>query len=260
MARIPGLAWRPLPENATQPAIRPTQWIIHTAVDGPGPTNLGDYFERKDVTLESHTWLSWTKHEQLMDTEVRADANYKANVRAISTETEDDGTPVERPWTQYQLGELIRTGVALNRLHGIPPVLPPTWDAPGMGYHSLYPGVWTPYRGKTCPGATRIHQFKTIVLPGIQAALVPKDTDMRLLHPAGTPNDENGIWLLVGDNIGPLGSPAEHDEIAALGIQTEVIKPAGWARIKAVCGLDSTNTLTADAKAVVDEFRRRLAA
>lgn len=184
MGRIAGTIWRPLPENETQPLIRPTQWIVHTAVDGPGPTNLGDYFHRADVNLESHTWLRWDRHEQLMDTERRADANYLANRRpdgtgAVSTETEDDGTPVERPWNAYQLGELIRTGVELHRMHGIPAVLAPAWDAPGMGYHSLYPQHWTNVAGKTCPGSTRIKQFKDIVLPGIQRALDQGDDDMK---------------------------------------------------------------------------------
>lgn len=178
MARIPGVIWRPIRENSTQPAIRPTQWILHTFVDAPGPTNMAGYFDRPDITLESHTVLGWAKHEQLIDTSRSADANYKANRRpdgtgAVSTETEDDGKPVENPWNSYQVTELIRTGVELHRLHGIPARLPRTHDDPGMGYHSLFPGVWSNVRGKTCPGATRIRQFKEIVLPEIQRLILP---------------------------------------------------------------------------------------
>lgn len=197
MARIPGLRWRPIPENAFQESIVPTQWIVHTFVDSPSADleDMGDYFERTDIGLESHTVLGWASHDQLVDTEVRADANYRANRRpdgtgAISTETEDDGTPVERPWNTYQLGELIRTGVLLHELHGIPAELCPTPDAPGMGYHSMFgaPSDWTPAVGKTCPGATRIKQFREIVLPGIQkaVALPPPTPELPLALQTGS--------------------------------------------------------------------------
>lgn len=187
--RDPNLLWLPLPEATTQPLIKPTQWIIHTAVDAPGPTNLHGYFERYDINLESHTWLRWDRHEQFIPFNRSADANYKANrwwdgTGAVSTETEDDGDPEGKPWNQYQLRELVRFGKWLRDNLGIPAVLPPTPSAPGMGYHVLYPQDWTNVRGKTCPGATRIHQFKTIVLPSIARASTPtplpqEDDDVR---------------------------------------------------------------------------------
>jgi len=187
--RDPNLIWSPLPEAESQPTILPYQWIVHTAVDGPGPTDLGNYFERASVPLESHTWLRWNAHEQFMSFLRRADANFKANRfykdgkyrGAISTETEDDGTPVERPWNEYQIRELIRFGTWLHRTYGIPIQMPKTWDAPGMGYHSLFPMQWTNVEGKTCPGSTRINQFKNVVLPGIRKvfeAPIQEDEDM----------------------------------------------------------------------------------
>lgn len=192
--RDPALIWRPLAEADEQPFITPTQWIAHTAVDGPGPTNLGNYFESRTVTLESHTWLRWASHEQFIPFDRSADANYKVNrylkngkwVGAISTETEDDGSPEQNPWNAYQVNELIRFGVWLNRTFGIPPHLPTAWDAPGMGYHSLFPGVWTNVRGKTCPGATRIRQWNNEVLPRIRAILNGEEDDMK---------DDERQWL-----------------------------------------------------------------
>lgn len=176
--RDSALLWNPLSEAESQPTITPVQWILHTAVDAPGPTNLRGYFENH-TSLESHTWLRWDRHEQLMSFGRRADANYKANrwfnttlrryEGAISTETEDDGDPVGKPWNAYQIGELVRFGVWLNRTYGIPAVIPATPYSPGMGYHSLFPGVWSNVVGKTCPGSTRIRQFRDIVLPRIQA-------------------------------------------------------------------------------------------
>jgi hypothetical protein len=197
------LTWSPLPEANSQPTILPYQWIVHTAVDGPGPTDLGNYFERASVPLESHTWLRWTFHEQFMPFNRRADANYKANRflkdgkyrGAISTETEDDGTPVERPWNNYQINELIRFGLWLHRTYGIPVAIPRTWDSPGMGWHSLFPNQWTNVAGKTCPGSTRINQFKNVVLPGIRKLLVnpePKEDE-----------EEMGYYLYLKDNRDP---------------------------------------------------------
>lgn len=187
ITRDPNLLWNPLSEAESQSLIVPTQWIVHTAVDGRGPTNLHGYFERH-TNLESHTWLRWDRHEQLMSFARKADANYKANRfrgrdgvyrGAISTETEDDGSPVENPWNQYQLDELIRFGVWLHYTFGIPAVLcPGPWE-PGMGWHAMWgaPSAWTNVRGKTCPGSTRIHQFKTIVLPAIQFVIANENKE-----------------------------------------------------------------------------------
>lgn len=176
----PALTQRILSDNAHQPLITPTQWIVHTAVDGPGPTNLGNYFET-GTALESHEWLRWDRYEQFIWYDRSADANYKVNhwynpttkryEGAISTETEDDGDPIMRPWNAYQLKQLIRGGVWKVKNLKIPPRLCRSVHDPGMGWHSMYPNDWTNVPGKTCPGSVRIRQFKEIVLPGIQKAL-----------------------------------------------------------------------------------------
>ena len=103
MARCPFATWRPLSENATQGHIDPTQVILHTAVDAlPSNSSLWGFFERRDVVVESTFYIKLGGEiEQYLDTTVRADANYTANERAISIETEDDGTL--QPWTPAQL-------------------------------------------------------------------------------------------------------------------------------------------------------------
>jgi hypothetical protein len=169
VARCPFALWRPLPENSTEPRIKPTQFILHSAVDAPGATDLRRYFARADVTVESHFWVRLDGTlEQFLDTERQADANRTANVRAVSVETEDDGKPDTTPWTPAQVATLVRLGVWLHKTHGIPPRVCPHHDAPGVGYHTLFgaPGPWTPSRGKTCPGRVRIGQ-----VPGIVAAI-----------------------------------------------------------------------------------------
>jgi hypothetical protein len=188
--RVPGTTWRPLSEADDQPAIRPTQIIVHTAVDAPGPTSLFGYFENS-TTLESHLFIRWDRTEQYVDTLVRADANYLANRRpdgtgAISIETEDDGSPVQNPWNAFQLDELVRIIVLLCREHGIPARLCRNPDDPGLGWHAMFgaPSKWTNAAGKTCPGSTRIAQFKNVVLPRVQAALAAPT-------PTPTPSEED---------------------------------------------------------------------
>lgn len=183
MAIYPGAVWSPLPENATQGSITPTQFIIHTAVDHPGPSNIPGYFARTDVSVESHFWIPLDgKTVQMMDTNVRADANLKGNSRAISVETEDEGDPEANPWTPAQLEALIDLMLWVEETHGVPMEIMPEWDAPGIGWHSMWgfgdgryhtggyrTNPWTNSTGKTCPGRTRIEQIFSDVLPAVQA-------------------------------------------------------------------------------------------
>ena len=171
MARYPSAVWRPLPENSHQGNITPTQVILHTAVDAPGPTSLYPFFARGDVSVESHFFVKFDGTvEQYMDTTVRADANRLANSRAISIETEDDGSPAQWPWTAAQVEALVDLILWISVRHGIPLERCPRWDQPGIGYHSMWgaPSPWTPAAGKTCPGSVRIRQFNDIILPRLR--------------------------------------------------------------------------------------------
>lgn len=188
MALCPFATHKLLPENRYQPSITPYAAIWHSAVDGPGRTSLYGFFNRDEVTLESHFHILWDGTiEQYMDTTVRADANYRANgfwksgkyVGAISVETEDDGDPNRRKWSPQQVASSVRLGKWIREVHPqIPAVLCPEWDAPGFGYHTLFPTMWTNVKGKTCPGTIRIPQFKNEILPAIagneQEEVVPE--------------------------------------------------------------------------------------
>jgi hypothetical protein len=180
MARCDFAKWRPLPENSTQGRIDPTQAILHTAVDAPGETDLYGFFARGDITVESHFFIQFDGDIiQYMDTGVRADANRDANGRAISIETEDDGAPEQRPWSDAQIVSIKRL---LRWIHETHPKVPLTqcvaWDAPGIGWHAMWgaPSRWTPSAGKTCPGSVRIAQTKqiiaTLAAPDIEGILM----------------------------------------------------------------------------------------
>jgi hypothetical protein len=167
MAVCPFARWRPLPENWTQDTIDPDQAILHTAVDARGRTSLFGYFGQEKITLESTFYIYMDGDiEQYLDTTVQADANRWANPRAISIETEDDGTPDTTPWSPAQVRSLIRL---LDWICDVHPKVRrrrcPAWDEAGIGYHTMWgaPSPWTPTAGKTCPGKARIPQVDNII-------------------------------------------------------------------------------------------------
>lgn len=171
MALCPFAELRLLPESETQPKIRPTQVIDHSAVAGSGDAVFNQFNERSN--LESHFFIELDgRILQFMDTEVQADANFHANRRpdgtgAISIETADNLDPDNFEWTSAQVLSLI----GLHRwLSGVHPAIAPRQcrspEDPGHGYHTLFgaPSEWTPV-AKSCPGKIRKVQWHQILLP-----------------------------------------------------------------------------------------------
>lgn len=208
--RYPNAVWRPLPENSTQRKITATQVIVHTAVDSPAASSLFPFFSRGDVGAESHFFVKRNGVvEQYMDTGVMANANRTADVRAISIETEDDGNPEGLPWTDSQLRALTDLIAWCCDTHRIPRSLCPAHDRPGLGWHSMFgfkdpiaqtgplDNPWSSFRGKTCPGKTRIGQFLNTVVPALVAAPPPSTDDvgdaMNLIYV-----QDGDAWYLAG--------------------------------------------------------------
>ena len=180
-------AYHPLAEASTEPFIVPDQIITHSAADGPGPTNLKEYFDREDVKVESHFWINWEGWIcQMMPLNRQADANLYANDRAISIETESNSIYSSLPWTPAQLSSLEDLHEWLINNLNIPRQIILNPDMPGIGYHSMYArgdksdlsGVyqfkgnltpngklWTKAYGKTCPGYDRVKQWETYLAP-----------------------------------------------------------------------------------------------
>lgn len=172
MAWYPGATKMELqPESDQQPAIRPTQMIVHSIV-APWTARRTYEFWRDSTNLESHFGLGYEGDlAQYIGTETRADANAGANRRAdgtgaVSIETASN-TSATDPWTDEQIEELIRLGVWMHERHGVPLRICRTHDDPGFGYHSMF-RQWST-SGTACPGAARIRQFKEVVFPGIVA-------------------------------------------------------------------------------------------
>ncbi|GGZ73358.1 N-acetylmuramoyl-L-alanine amidase [Streptomyces echinoruber] len=159
------------PESDVQPAIRPTQFVVHSIVAPWTPERTYEYW-RDSTALESHFGLGYDGAlAQFIGTQTRADANAAANRRAdgtgaVSLESASN-LQASDPWTAAQVETLIRLGVWLHQEHGIPLRLCRTWDDPGYGYHRMFP-EWNP-DGHTCPGDARVQQFREVVFPGIVA-------------------------------------------------------------------------------------------
>jgi len=184
MAWYPGATRYELqPESDDQPAIRPTQFIMHSIIAPWTAKRVYEYW-RDSTNLESHFGLGYEGDlGQFIGTETRADANYQANRRAdgtgaVSIETASNLQGSD-PWTPAQVEELIKLGVWLHQKHGIPLRICRTWTDPGFGYHRLH-AEWA-VSGTSCPGDARVKQFKEVVFPGI------------LARAAGTPEEEDDM-------------------------------------------------------------------
>jgi hypothetical protein len=172
MAWYPGAERMELqPESDDQPAIVPTQLILHSIAAPWTPQRIFEYW-RDSTNLESHFGLGFDGAiAQYIGTQTRADANMYANRRpdgtgAVSIETASNLQHTD-PWTDAQIETLIALGAWLHQQHGIPLRICRTWDDPGYGYHRLFP-QWSD-GGTACPGDARVQQFKDRVFPGIVA-------------------------------------------------------------------------------------------
>lgn len=172
MAWYPGAKKMELqPESDSQPAIRPTQFILHSIV---APWTVQRTFEywRDSTNLESHFGLAYDGSlGQFIGTQTRADATGAANRRAdgtgaVSLESASN-LQASDPWTDAQVESIIRLGVWLHEQHGIPLRICRTSSDPGFGYHRLHT-AWNP-EAHSCPGDARVRQFHDVIFPGIVA-------------------------------------------------------------------------------------------
>jgi hypothetical protein len=166
------------PESDTQPAIVPTQLILHSVAAPWTPRRMFEYW-RDSTNLEPHFGLGFDGAlAQYVGTQTRADANMHANRRpdgtgAVSVETASNLQHTD-PWTDAQVEALIGLGVWMHRQHGIPLRVCRTWDDPGFGVHRMFP-QWSD-GGTACPGDARVRQFHEVIFPAIVARAAGQTT------------------------------------------------------------------------------------
>lgn len=117
------------------------------------------------------------------------------------------------------------------------------------------------WKNTACAGPA-IRAWQAAGFPAPTSPTPTTEADMKLLHPHDTPGDSGSIWLLIGDNVGRVRNPTALADIQKLkNVPLERIGKDGWADIKRVANMDSAKVEVdaPSAKAVVDEFNRRLA-
>lgn len=163
MALYPGAIKKLIPPGSNDPRITPRLVLLHVAVF-VGPS-LYPYFKYRSGGIESHFYIRFDGTvEQYRDTDYEADANYKANPRAISIETEGMADGV---WTIQQLESIKKLLLWCHEVHDIPLRRPRLWNGSGVSYHSRFP-QWSPV-AKSCPGYKRIRQFKVTLVPWMKS-------------------------------------------------------------------------------------------
>ncbi|WP_051860135.1 N-acetylmuramoyl-L-alanine amidase [Streptomyces anulatus] len=248
MAWYPGAKKLELqPESDAQPAIRPTQLIVHSIVANWTARRTFEFW-RDSTNLESHFGIGYGAGDiaQYIGTETRADANAGANRRsdgtgAISVETASNSTATD-PWNASQIEELIELGVWAHRTHKIPLRICRTHNDPGFGYHSLFP-QWST-SGTACPGKARIKQFREVVIPGIVARATGKTKPPKEADVALSTDDIKKIWKTDGILPSPSTAAKGNDFWTADSYIRDI-----HARLRAVQGVQEANTATIRAMA-----------
>jgi hypothetical protein len=175
----PGAAKKPLGPQ-TEPGIGvPRILIFHTMSGYLAGTDA--MFRANGYTgTESHFGVggSWDKGMdgavwQWQDLSHGADAQFAGNAYATSVET-SDGAHDDVPWTPKQIEALIDLGVWWCQQTGNPARLVASPDEHGFGYHAQFP-AWN-HNGHDCPGAPRVQQLKTAIIPGVARRLVTAPT------------------------------------------------------------------------------------
>jgi hypothetical protein len=266
------MAWYPAaekmelqPESDSQPAIRPTQFIVHSIVAPWTPQRTYEYW-RDSTNLESHFGLGYDGSlGQFIGTQTRADANAAANLRAdgtgaVSLESASN-LQASDPWTPAQVEALIKLGVWLHQEHGIPLRICRTADDPGFGYHRLF-DAWNP-SAHSCPGGARVKQFREAVFPGIVARATGTTTEEDDV--ALTDADINKVAIATVNHLLAGGGVLEGGDVtrvaAAVAAKLQPIEAAQTATIDKLVGAVATlaaNVGGLDPAAIVAELRQAI--
>jgi hypothetical protein len=139
---------------------------------------------------------------QVVDTHLRADANYHANPFAISVETAGLAAGL---WTPQQLNSMAAIAIWAHKLHAVPLKRCEKWDGSGLGFHTMWgaPSQWTPV-AKSCPGPDRKIQFDREFMPLINKLILTpkKDEPMQIpshFHVAQDGPTPRPTFLVQGD-------------------------------------------------------------
>jgi hypothetical protein len=205
---------------------------------------------------------------QWQDLDYRADANYEGNHHVISIETADNAARPIQEWTAAEILALVDLIVWLCRRYDIPPTLVPDTQPGrrGLAYHAQGAAEhtvgewWSTSPTKDCPTASRIAQFRTVVVPRVQRALAGGD-DMPLTDTDVQAVDTK-VWthdVAAGDSVLPswraLANPATGHAATQAALATLARDVAAVKAAVAAQADDETRILAALAPLLDDEAK-----
>lgn len=289
MAKYPGASYRPLASKQGEPAIKEHDIVcLHTMVGYLTSTDA--MFKAGGWSgTESHFGVGgkWGgdaakgydgKVFQWQDTAYSADANLEGNPRILSIETADNAPKFAKDiaaWTPKQLDAIVKLVTWLCKKYDIPPVLIPDSKPSrrGIGYHrqgcthslgaGKVPGYrvvggerWSLSTGKECPGARRIAQIKSIIVPRVKTAVNGKPPPKPIQKPipkpevpvAANPLDEWKLKLSTQFQVDTMnaGGPAVPYKI---GDTLDLRRLFMW-------GGPKDERMLAELRAVADDFEK----
>lgn len=170
---MPGVIVKHIRPGSSDPGITPVGVVLHVRA-GVGES-LFPFFNGPSGGIESHFYIRLDGTiEQYRSIYFEADAQFEGNsfvldgkrVGFVSVETEGFG---EGKWTPAQLFSIKKIIRWVRSESKFPARVCPRWNAPGVGYHTLFgsPSKWTPV-AKSCPGPQRIQQFKDEIVPWLK--------------------------------------------------------------------------------------------
>lgn len=163
---MPGAVHEPIPAGDNDPEIDPVGVILHVAVSKS--TDIRGVFT-DGRGIESHFYVTFEGTIiQYRSIYREADAQFDGNsfthagklAGFVSVETAGMGPG---KWTAAQLASIRRIIAWVHSQRPFPLRVCPAWNAPGVGYHSLF-DQWN-HNAHSCPGVNRIRQFRSALVP-----------------------------------------------------------------------------------------------
>lgn len=188
------------PESEQRAVIAPIATAAHTAVTSANGQQLGDYFDREDVVVDSHFYVDFNGDLwQYLPVNRKANAEFTGNDHVVSYETWDGEDP-SQPWDTAQVATIARLLAWLNLEWGISLIPATSPTGPGVAYHSRFPS-WN-VDSHDCPGPVRTRQLFDEALPAARPQTTPNQNEEPMQHVAPclwlpTNTDGTEPYLLV---------------------------------------------------------------
>lgn len=243
--------------NSGEPAIIPTGIILHVS-SSANATSLYGWFNGPSGGIESHFHVDVLgRVEQYRSTTKQADANYRGNgygsplrgYISIETQGGDNGS-----WNEAQIDSIIALCSWLLAEHStIERKVSTGTFSGGLGWHTMWgagkgTNSWSNARGKTCPGAARIAQCKSIVFPAILAGKSGASAGPRMLSVGASGEDVRRIQARLSE----MGHTVDADGDFGPATKAAVIA------VQSANGLPADGIVGPDTLAVMDRWQPNL--